>query len=115
MTEKTYRIGDVSKMLQLNSSVLRFWEMEFTQLIPLRTEKGQRLYTEENIELLKRIQTLLHEQGMTIDGARRVLASADSELPPTEMTGLSCVGCTEKERMLKDMRHELLAMRDLLQ
>ena len=70
---KAYRIGEVAEILQLKSYVLRFWESEFPQLVPLRTEKGQRLYTEEHVALLRRIQTLLHDKGMTIDGARRIL------------------------------------------
>ena len=70
---KTYRIGEAAEILKLKSYVLRFWESEFPQLVPLRTEKGQRLYTEEHVALLRRIQELLHEQGMTIDGARRIL------------------------------------------
>lgn len=71
--EKTYRIGEVAVMLNLKTHVLRFWETEFPQIEPLRTDKGQRLYTSEHVNLLRRIQQLLHEQGMTIDGARRVL------------------------------------------
>ncbi|MCL2124167.1 MAG: MerR family transcriptional regulator [Desulfovibrionaceae bacterium] len=70
---KTYRIGEVAEILKLKSYVLRFWESEFPQLVPLRTEKGQRLYTEGHVALLRRIQILLHEKGMTIDGARRAL------------------------------------------
>ena len=70
---KTYRIGEAAEILRLKSYVLRFWESEFSQLTPLRTEKGQRLYTEEHLALLRRIQILLHEEGMTIEGARRVL------------------------------------------
>jgi DNA-binding transcriptional MerR regulator len=70
---KTYRIGEVAEILQLKSYVLRFWESEFPQLVPLRTEKGQRLYTAEHVALLRHIQILLHRSGMTIDGARRVL------------------------------------------
>lgn len=75
MTEKTYRIGEAADILNLKTYVLRFWETEFPQLKPLRTEKGQRLYTERDLALLRRIRELLHEQGMTIDGARRVLAA----------------------------------------
>lgn len=75
MREKTYRIGEAADMLRLKSYVLRFWETEFPQLAPLRTDKGQRLYTDYHIALLHRIRHLLHEQGMTIEGARRVLAS----------------------------------------
>lgn len=76
MREKTYRIGEAADMLRLKSYVLRFWETEFPQLAPLRTDKGQRLYTDYHIALLHRIRQLLHEQGMTIEGARRVLASS---------------------------------------
>lgn len=75
MTEKTYRIGEAADILELKTYVLRFWETEFPQLAPLRTEKGQRLYTERDLRLLRRIRQLLHEQGMTIEGARRVLAA----------------------------------------
>ncbi len=120
MTEKTYRIGEVSKLLELNSSVLRFWESEFTQIQPLRTDKGQRLYSEEHISLLRRIKALLHEQGMTIEGARRVLQSAaNPELSPTDTAGTSgpdvpCPCCAQKENVMQDIRRELLALRELL-
>jgi DNA-binding transcriptional MerR regulator len=75
---KTYRIGEAAEMLKLKSYVLRFWESEFPQLVPLRTEKGQRLYTEAHMALLRRIQTLLHAEGMTIEGARRILDHEES-------------------------------------
>lgn len=77
---RTYRIGEVAEMLNLKTHVLRFWESEFLQLAPMRTESGQRVYTEEDVGILRRIQQLLHEQGMTIEGARRVLAGH----PPIE-------------------------------
>lgn len=74
MSEKTYRIGEAAALLDLKTYVLRFWETEFPQLEPLRTEKGQRLYTEEHVVMLRAIKSLLHDRGMTIDGARRYLA-----------------------------------------
>lgn len=70
---KSYRIGEVAELLHLKTSVLRFWESEFPQIEPARTEKGQRVYTDKHISVLRRIQLLLHEQGMTIDGAKKVL------------------------------------------
>lgn len=73
MEKKTYRIGEVAEMLNVNTSTLRFWETQFPQIESLRTEKGQRLYTEEKVALLRRIHTLLHEHGLTIGGALRVL------------------------------------------
>jgi DNA-binding transcriptional MerR regulator len=70
----TYKIGEAAALLRLKTYVLRFWETEFPQIVPLRTEKGQRLYTEEHLALLDRIRFLLHEHGLTIEGARKVLA-----------------------------------------
>lgn len=74
----TYKIGEAAALLNLKTYVLRFWETEFPAIVPLRTEKGQRLYTEENLALLERIRFLLHERGLTIEGARKVL-SEDKE------------------------------------
>ncbi|WP_244148939.1 MerR family transcriptional regulator [Desulfonatronum thioautotrophicum] len=68
------RIGEAAGILGLEPYVLRYWETEFPQLSPLRTEKGQRLYTQDDMAVLRRIQKLLHEEGLTIDGARRRLA-----------------------------------------
>lgn len=73
MSQKTYRIGEAAAKLNLKSYVLRFWETEFPQIAPIRTEKGQRLYTESDLTVLSRIRFLLHERGLTIDGARRLL------------------------------------------
>ncbi len=70
----TYKIGEAAALLNLKTYVLRFWETEFPQVAPLRTEKGQRLYTEEHVAALKRIRHLLHERGLTIEGARKILA-----------------------------------------
>ncbi|WP_028586119.1 MerR family transcriptional regulator [Desulfocurvus vexinensis] len=68
-----YRIGQAAKRLGLAPSVLRYWESEFPQLEPVRTRKGQRLYTDEHLALLERIQAMLHGEGLTIEGARRRL------------------------------------------
>lgn len=73
-SRRLYRIGEAASALKLKTCVLRFWEGEFPQLAPLRTPKGQRLYREDDMRVLRRIRSLLHEHGMTIDGARRVLA-----------------------------------------
>ncbi|MBG0775289.1 MAG: MerR family transcriptional regulator [Desulfovibrionaceae bacterium] len=70
---KMYRIGEAARLLNLKTYVLRFWETEFPQLTPQRTDKGQRLYTEEHIALLRAIRHLLHEKGMTIEGAKKRL------------------------------------------
>jgi len=70
---RTYKIGEAAKLLELEPYVLRFWETEFPQLRPLRTSRGQRLYTEEHLELIQRIKHLLYKEGMTIEGAKQRL------------------------------------------
>ncbi len=110
MGEKTYRIGDVATLLELKSYVLRFWETEFSQLAPLRTGKGQRLYTEEHVTLLKRIKYLLHEQGMTIDGARRVLHSEQGR----KWQERPAIVMPKKTASIDEVREELLVLREML-
>ncbi len=109
MAEKTYRIGDVAEQLQLKSYVLRFWETEFSQLAPLRTGKGQRVYTEAHVNLLKRIKHLLHEQGMTIDGARRTLQSEQNHKWENKTSG----GQNDNAKF-EELRDELLEVREML-
>jgi DNA-binding transcriptional MerR regulator len=74
---RTYKIGHAAQMLDVEPYVLRFWESEFPQLKPIRTPKGQRLYTDEHIAMIRRIKHLLYNQGLTIEGARRRLEEHD--------------------------------------
>ncbi|WP_321402737.1 MerR family transcriptional regulator [Maridesulfovibrio sp.] len=78
--EQIYKIGQAAKLVGLKSYVLRFWEGEFEQLEPIRTDSGQRLYTGDHIALIKRIKTLLHDEGLTIEGARKRLDSPEDDL-----------------------------------
>ncbi|WP_304473292.1 MerR family transcriptional regulator [uncultured Desulfovibrio sp.] len=110
MPKKHYRIGEAAELLNLKTHVLRFWESEFPQLAPLRTDKGQRLYTESHLALLRRIRQLLHEQGMTIEGARRVLegsAVLDENLPER-------VSAVPDPVFMQMLKRELTAVRRLL-
>lgn len=72
-SNKHLRIGEAARLLGLESYVLRYWESEFPQLVPLRTEKGQRLYSEQDLQLIRTIQALLYDEGLTIEGAKRRL------------------------------------------
>jgi DNA-binding transcriptional MerR regulator len=76
-SEGRYKIGQAAQLLDIEPYVLRYWETEFPQLAPIRTAKGQRLYTEEHLDLIRRIKHLLYEEGMTIEGARRKLAEQE--------------------------------------
>lgn len=69
-----YPIGETARMLHVNASTLRFWEKEF-MLNPKRNKKGDRFYTPEQLEELRFICHLLKEKKLTIEGARKVLAT----------------------------------------
>ncbi len=69
-----YQIKEISEMLGIKSHVLRYWETEFPQLRPDKGSTGQRLYRPKDLELVKRIKTLLYEEKFTIAGAKKKLA-----------------------------------------
>ena len=70
-----FRIGEVSRLCRLPSYVLRFWETEFPQLKPSKSNTGQRMYRKPDVENVLRIKKLLYEEGFTIAGARQHLRS----------------------------------------
>ena len=85
MTSKNYdtykTIGEVAKILGLNTKkklpipthTIRFWEKEFKQIKPKILNGNRRYYDLKNIEILKKVHFLLKEQGMTINGVKKVL------------------------------------------
>ena len=72
-----YRIGEACKQLDIQPYVLRYWETEFPVLNPKKSKAGQRVYSEEELGLIRRIKQLLYEEGYTIAGAKKKL---DAEL-----------------------------------
>ncbi|MBS1546207.1 MAG: MerR family transcriptional regulator [Bacteroidetes bacterium] len=81
-----WSIGEVADELGVNTSLLRYWEKEFGTLRPKRTNKGERLYTKDDIEQLRRIQHLVKDKGFTLQGAKGQLRGAEPvevpEAPP---------------------------------
>jgi len=93
-SNKAYKsIGEVAKILDLvnekkgtlNTHTIRFWEKEFKQIKPNILNGNRRYYNNDTIEVLKKVKYLLKDQGMTINGAKKVLNSDKSlkldELP----------------------------------
>ncbi len=69
-----YSIGEVSRMMDLPVSTVRFWENEFDILKPLKNKKGNRLFTANDLKNLMIIQRLLKEEGMTMAGVKKKLS-----------------------------------------
>ncbi|WP_243547006.1 MerR family transcriptional regulator [Pseudodesulfovibrio tunisiensis] len=94
--QKTYKIGQAARKIGVKPYVLRFWEGEFEEIQPIRTESGQRLYTVETLEVISEIKRLLYDEGLTIEGAKKKLGNRD------------------RDAFLRDIQNELVAIRNLL-
>lgn len=79
-----YSIGEVSELTGLEQHVLRYWESEFEELKPRKNRAGRRVYTEEDIAMVRRVQHLLKEEKYTIEGAKQALARAAEGGPDDE-------------------------------
>ena len=68
-----YSIGEVARMFDVNTSLIRFWEKEFDILKPKKNKKGNRLFTKDDVTHLKLIYHLVKERGYTLEGAKKKL------------------------------------------
>lgn len=80
MSKLYYSSSEVSAMLDLEPSVLRFWEDQFSQLRIKRNRAGKRMYREKDIELIRTIKQLTRDEGYTIAGAKKKLQESAEEL-----------------------------------
>jgi len=69
-----YRIGEVSKITELEDYILRYWESEFKALSPLKNKAGQRIYTQDDVDLILKIKELLYKDKYTIAGAKKEIS-----------------------------------------
>jgi len=101
-------IGEVAKILgltdykkgTLSTHTIRFWEKEFKQIKPKILNGNRRYFNNETIDLLKKIKFLLKDQGMTINGVKKILNSKES-LPLDELANNSIKAEKLKQKLLK--------------
>ena len=101
-------IGEVVKILKLESNnkktmptyTIRFWETQFKQIKPIILNSNRRYYDEKSINLLKKIKFLLKEQGITINGVKKILNNEDS-LKLDEIADKSIKAENFKNKLLK--------------
>lgn len=102
-----FKIGEVGKLAEVPTHVLRYWETEFKDIKPKRASSKQRLYRREDVELIFKIKTLLHEQGYTIAGARKLIESGDALPEPVAGGSSSSMGKDEIAEALGTIKREL--------
>ncbi len=74
MAQKLYfKIGEACKQRDIQPYVLRYWETEFPALSPDKSKSGQRVYSRQDLEIIRRIKELLYDEGYTIAGAKKKL------------------------------------------
>jgi DNA-binding transcriptional MerR regulator len=109
-------ISEVSEELGVPQHVLRFWETRFTQIKPLKRGGGRRYYRPDDVALLKRIQSLLYTDGLTIKGVQKLLrdgaggAVHETEAAPTAAAAEPGIGLDRAD--LERVLAELTALRD---
>jgi DNA-binding transcriptional MerR regulator len=103
-TKLYYTIGEVSKRFDVNASLIRFWEKEFDILQPKKNKKGNRLFTQKDVDNLHIIYHLVKERGYKLDGAKKKLKeNKEDALNEMEMIA-----------SLKKVRSFLVALKDEL-
>ena len=74
-----YSMGEVAEMFDVRPSLIRHWESQFSCLKPHKNQKGNRMFTEADIEKLKQIYHLVKERGMTLKGAAQVMRRSSQD------------------------------------
>jgi DNA-binding transcriptional MerR regulator len=101
-----FRIGEVSKIIDVEPYVIRYWETEFTTVKPVRTKTAQRLYRKKDVQELLNIRNLLYSQRFTIDGAKKQLFKMRRNEEPQN-------GDEEKEKLIL-IKRELQQIREII-
>ena len=99
-----YSIGEVAAMFDVNKSLIRFWEKEFIIIKPKKNKKGNRYFTENDINNFKIIFHLVKERGYTLDGAKKKLRENKEDT----------IKNVEIVNQLKDIRSQLVSIREVL-
>jgi DNA-binding transcriptional MerR regulator len=138
--KRYFTIGEVGELCGVKPHVLRYWEQEFTQLRPMKRRGNPRYYQHHEVLMIRRIRELLYDQGFTISGARNKLQEIvqaerekrrndgdeaidvidieldDSLQADTARTAESPMDAAGQGSgaLLRDMRRELVEIRELL-
>jgi DNA-binding transcriptional MerR regulator len=117
--KRYFAIGEVSELCAVKPHVLRYWEQEFPQLKPVKRRGNRRYYQHDDVQMIRRIRSLLYEQGFTIGGARQRLrelpkANALRNALPAPTAPVPILKGKFTRAELKQMRSELEAALRLL-
>ena len=111
LTKLYYSIGEVAKMFDVNSSLIRFWEKEFPILKFKKNKKGNRMFMVKDIQILELIYDLVKNKGFTLEGANNRI----SEIHKGKLPNKKSKNQNEKIiSKLKDIKLKLLSIKSEL-
>lgn len=110
--KRSYKIGEVCRIADVQPYVLRYWETEFPQLAPSKSGGGQRVYSQREVDTILRIKQLLYSEGFTIAGAKKKLDSdltepAPAPVPAETTTARASKPDRKMKRIVSQIREEL--------
>ncbi|MGH8462444.1 MAG: MerR family transcriptional regulator [Stenotrophobium sp.] len=123
--KRYFAIGEVSELCDVKAHVLRYWEQEFPQLKPTKRRGNRRYYQQDDVLMVRRIRSLLYEQGFTIGGARQRLREAPKAVAPVPAAQAATPaqvpantvlprGSVRRASAIKQLRNELESLLSLL-
>lgn len=102
-----YSMGEVTEMFDVEASLIRYWCSQFSCLRPKRNAKGNRLFSPQDVERLKRIHHLLKEKKMTIEGAQKAMRKRNIEAEKDDSDIKLLEQLQSLRAMLVDMRNNI--------
>ncbi len=109
--KRLYSIGEVGRLTGLQPHVLRFWETEFKELAPQKSDSGRRIYNLKDIDIILRIKKLLYQKKYTIEGAKNAMLEASGDSP--RQTQIAFISNDFRE-VISRIRKELEEILELL-
>ena len=102
-------------MFNVNTSLIRFWEKEFTIIQPKKNKKGNRLFTPKDILNFNKIYHLVKEQGFTLEGAKNALKNGNVTIPASEVKEIitESSASIDKDEIIKSLENVKIKLRKL--
>lgn len=107
-----YKIGEVADAAGVKTSVLRFWESEFSFLKPVKSSTGQRLYSKNEIDLVLQVKHLLYDEKFTIEGVKKRISPKGKFINSEDFSNVKTV--KDYSNILITVRNDLKLLRDSL-
>jgi DNA-binding transcriptional MerR regulator len=105
-SEKKYmKIGEVAAIIGVPATTLRFWEKNFPQIKPMKNKKGDRFYTQKDLEVLKEIHYLSHSKGLKLSSVSKTVKRNDEGISPQ----------AKLVQELREFREKLIKLKEQLE